>query len=125
MPQRPALQHALESNSWHYSVKKKRCNVYARAGDNPLELTGALVHGQSANGAFVDARTSPQHTGVSLLNNSPLSLLIAALRSRGLAIEDCIGLRPREKLTKSTTMADGTASEGGAAAQAEAANAAA
>lgn len=74
-------------------------------GANPRVLRGALVHGPSSDGAFTDVRTQPQYTGTSLLNNSPLPLLIAALHSRGLAIEDCVGLQPREALAKSSSVA--------------------
>lgn len=84
---------------------------FADGGNNPQTLVGALVHGPSPNGAYTDRRTSPQHTGVSILNNSPLSTLLASLQSRGLDIQDCIGLRPREALAKSTSVADDTQGE--------------
>jgi hypothetical protein len=87
---------------------------YNDAGANPATLTGALVHGASPNGAFTDRRTAPEHTGVSLLNNSPLALLVAALRSRNLNIEDCIGLRPRERLSKTSNVADQAAAQAAA-----------
>ena len=90
-------------------------------GDNPETLTGALVHGPSANGAFVDRRSAAQNTGISLLNNSPLSLLVTALRSRGLKIEDCIGLRPRSRLSTTINVAQAAQEDvasGGSAASA-------
>jgi hypothetical protein len=69
-------------------------------GANPNILWGAVVHGPAQNGAYQDARTAAQHNGVSILNNSPLSLLIASLRSRNLKLEHCIGLRPRKFVKK-------------------------
>jgi hypothetical protein len=73
---------------------------------NPNVLSGALVHGPSVNGAYSDRRSAAQHSGISLLNNSPLSTLLASLESRALEIEDCIGLRPRKVLKKTTNVKD-------------------
>jgi hypothetical protein len=71
---------------------------------NPYVLKGAVVHGPSPQGAYSNLRTSAQHTGISLLNNSPLSTLLASLQSRSIEVEDCIGLRPRKVVGKTSNV---------------------
>lgn len=54
-------------------------------------------------GNVQDSRQAPKHNAIGILNNSPLSLLLASLRSRDLNVEDCIGFKPRDRRVQSST----------------------
>ena len=53
---------------------------------------GAFVHGPGAESDFVDARGDAVHSGVGVLNSSPLVLLAAAHMRMGLTPQDCLGM---------------------------------
>lgn len=78
--------------------------AFSAGSPNPSLLSGALVHGPSASGAYSDSRSAAANNGVSILNNSPLSILLAGFESRGLNLEDCIGLNPKPKMLKSNAV---------------------
>lgn len=80
-------------------------SFFSSGAANPSVLVGAVVQGPSVAGAFSDARTTPQFTGVSILNNSPLTLLAASLHGRALSIQDCIGLNPKASLGRTNSAA--------------------
>lgn len=60
---------------------------------NPYELTGALVAGPDASGAYGDNRTLPGQSGVSLDGNAVLSGLLAGLIARDVQPGQCNGGR--------------------------------
>jgi hypothetical protein len=69
------------------------CGVEAEtAGSNLYEPYGAIVHGRSLDGSYVDSRADIEHNGVSLLNLTPMPLLVAAHTHAQLKPQDCLGL---------------------------------
>lgn len=65
--------------------------------------------GMNSNHGVQDSRQSPQNNGIGILNNSPLSLLLASLRSRDLNVEDCIGFKPRDRRVQTSASKKTTA----------------
>jgi hypothetical protein len=67
-------------------------DVETAAGSNLYEAYGAVVHGRSLDGSYADSRTDAERNGVSLLNLSPMPLLVAAHTRAALKPQDCLGL---------------------------------